>query len=188
MSPMRTSLDLSADLQACSATPKSTSRPSIAVATSRAVTPSRWARSTARCRRKCSPRCRRCHRSSRPRPWCSERLWCLEGFGILKGLAASKLGHFKPALLQCWFFQQLDALNSSGRSRRPVGLRKKVLRDFYHIGNRLTSPITRPKCTSRRPCCEAEQSNDYPETRNPVGGDFVRPLYRRRARGLSDAA
>jgi hypothetical protein len=35
----------------------------------RAATPSRWSRSTARCRRTCSPRCRRCRRSNRPRPW-----------------------------------------------------------------------------------------------------------------------
>jgi hypothetical protein len=54
--------------RACSAMPGSTSRPSISAATNPAATPSLWSRSTARCRRMCSPRCRRCRRSSRPRP------------------------------------------------------------------------------------------------------------------------
>ena len=37
-------------------------RPSISAATSKAATPSRWSRSTARCPRMCSPRCRLCRR------------------------------------------------------------------------------------------------------------------------------
>ncbi len=41
---------------------RSISRPSISAATSRAAMRSRWSRSTARCRRTCSPRCRRCRR------------------------------------------------------------------------------------------------------------------------------
>src|SRR5579864_7640324 len=69
---MKTSRASSASSRACSATPRSISRPSISAASSRAATPLRWSRSTARCRRTCWPRSRRCRRSSRPRRWRSE--------------------------------------------------------------------------------------------------------------------
>ncbi len=56
----------------CLATLGSTSPPSRSAGTGRAATPSRWSRSTARCRPSCSTRCSRSPRSSRPSRWCFE--------------------------------------------------------------------------------------------------------------------